>query len=480
MVNKIKGTLVLSDVGLIDGINKDLQRDMAIIIRDGRIAKIGKKEELKLPEDAKVLHLSGKIAIPAMIDSHVHLTQSGVDDFMRPFSEKMMTKLKRNSYLTLLSGVTTVRNMPGGGGDCVLKFRDKVEQGLINGPRILTCGPALSPSYGYFSLKMFIPVNKVLRSIISHIMGANGLSIDVDTPQEVKDAVARLKEKGVDYIKTVSTGANMAFVERDPDFREQVLKLGIRPEVIDASMKPELLEAIIEEAHKAELKVVVHNICWPEGFKRSVMAGADSIEHVPFGILDDETLEKMKENDVFWTPTICTYHNWKKLIDNPCDYDKSEIKERIPEPFHTLGKSTLGKVREGIRNNTDPFWTRFYKEVDKIMNEYFPINFHRAMEYGINIAAGTDAGASGAGYVPHGLLYKELELFIKYGMDEYNAIKTATINAAKLIGMSEELGSIEVGKIADILVLDANPIDNISNLKKVHCVIKEGLEVWKS
>jgi imidazolonepropionase-like amidohydrolase len=472
-----KGILALSGVGLIDGINKDLQTDMTIIIHNGRITEIGKKDDISIPVNAKVMNLSGKVVMPGMIDSHLHLTQSGVDDYMKPFSERMTIKLKRNAYLNLKSGVTTVRNMPGGGGDCVLKFRDNIEEGKVLGPRILTCGPALSASFGYFSLKMFIPVNDFMRAIISHVMGANGLSIDVDTEEEARETVRKLKEKGVDFIKTVSPGANMPYVEREPEFREEALRLGVKPETIDASMKPEILEAIVQEAHKEGLKVVVHNICWPEGFKKAVIAGADSMEHVPFGILDDETFEKMKENDVFWTPTVYSYYNWKNLIDHPDEYDKPEIKELIPEPFHTLGKRTLAKVREGINNGTNPFWTRFYNEVDRIKEEYFPANLKIAREYGIKIAAGVDAGASGAGYVPHGLLYKELELFVHFGMDEFEAIQTATINGAELLGMSKDLGSIEIGKIGDIIVLDANPLENISNLESIHCVIKEGEKV---
>jgi imidazolonepropionase-like amidohydrolase len=413
-----------------------------------------------------------------MIDSHLHITQSGVDDYMKPFAERMTTKLKRNAYINLKSGITTVRNMPGGGGDCVLDFRDKVGKGKIMGPRILTCGPALSPPYGYFSLKMFIPLNKAMIFIISHIMGANGLSIDVDSVKEAKIAVHKMKAKGMNFIKTVSPGANMPFVEKDPEFKEEALKLGIKPEIIDAGMKAEVLRAIVEEAHKEGFKVAVHNVCWPEGFKMAVMAGADRMEHVPFGFLDDETFNKMKEYGIFWTPTIYPYYNWKSLIDNPDEYDNSEIKERVPEPFHTLGKRTLTKTREGIMFGTDPFWTRFYKEVDHIKEEYFPVNFKRAMEYGIKITAGVDGGAAGAGYVPHGLLYKELELFVKYGMDEFEAIQTATINAAELIGMKNQLGSIEKGKIGDIVVLDANPLKNICNLKKIHSVIKEGIEVF--
>lgn len=476
----INGMLVLSGVDLVDVIHKELQRDMSILIKDGKIAEIGKRGTVRIPVDAKVLKLPGKTVIPGLIDSHLHMTQSGVDDYMKPFAEKMTVKLQRNAYLNLKSGITSVRNMPGGGGDCVLNFRDRVEKGEVIGPRILTCGPALSPSYGYFSLKMFIPLNKVMRTVISRVMGAYGLSVDVDTVHEAEITVHRLKEKGVNFIKSVSPGKNFSYIDRDPKFREEALKLGIKPRLLDANMKPEILEAIAKSAHKEGLKLSVHNICWPEGFIKAVMAGADSMEHVPHGLIDDETFKKMKENNVFWIPTIYPYYNWKNLMDHPEEYDSPEIKERIPETLHALGKKTLSKVREGIRNGTDPFWTRFYNEMDHMKEEYVPDNLKRAMEHGIKLAAGVDAGAAGAGYVPHGILYKELELFVQYGMDEFDAIRTATVNAAELIGMKEQLGSIEAGKIADLVVLDGNPIEDISDLGKIHCVIKDGIEVYSN
>lgn len=80
----------------------------------------------------------------------------------------------------------------------------------------------------------------------------------------------------------------------------------------------------------------------------------------------------------------------------------------------------------------------------------------------------------GAGYVPHGFLYKEIELFVKHGMDEYEAIRTATVNAAELLGVADELGSIDQGKKADLVILKANPLKNISDLRQIEFVIKDG------
>jgi imidazolonepropionase-like amidohydrolase len=475
----ISGVLVLSGINVIDGVSYEIQEDMVIVTKDGIITDIGKKKDIMLPDNASILNLPGKTVIPGLIDAHLHLTQSGVEDFMLPFAERMSTKLKRNALINLKAGITTVRNMPGGSGNSILRFRDRVNRGKVLGPRILASGPALSTAYGYFSLKMFIPLNRIMILIISHIFGANGLSMDVDTKEEAKKAVQKLKKRGVDFIKTVSPGANMPFSEKDTTHKDELLKLGLKQEVIEASMKQEVLEAIVEEAHNVGYKVAVHNICWPEGFKAAVMAGADSIEHTPLGLMDDETFDMMKKKDIFWVPTAYTFYHWVYYIDHLEEYDRPEMKELIPEPFHSLGKKNLAKARDGIKQGTNPAWKKFYDEIIlHFKDEYFPYNLKRALDKKIKIVAGVDCGAPGAGYVPHGQLYKELELFVDNGMNEYEAIQTATVNAAKLLGIDKELGSIEVGKRGDFVVLDEDPIEDITNLTKINCVIKDGIIVF--
>ncbi|MCW3491703.1 amidohydrolase family protein [Dethiobacter alkaliphilus] len=476
---KSAGVLVLKGAKVVDGLSDSLKDGVTITVEDGIITGIGKEDELTIPPGANVLNLSGKTVMPGLIDSHLHLSQSGVDDFVKPYAEKMEAKLKRNAYLTLKSGVTTVRNMPGGTGKAIYKFREKVKQEKVLGPRILASGPALAPSYGYFSLKRFFPPNPFVMSLLSRIFGAHGLAIDVDSQEKARETVKELKKEGADFIKTVTPGAHMPFVEKDEKLKEELQKKGMKLETIEASMQPEVLEAIVEEAHNEGLKVAAHTICWPKGFKEAVTAGVDSVEHTPLGVIDDETFDLMKSKNIYWTPTAYCYYNWSDFIDNPEQYDNEEIRELIPEPFHAIGKKSLEQVREGIKSGEDLIWGNFYAEMKPFKESYFPKNFKNAVEKGVKIVAGVDAGASGAGYVPHGQLSKELELFVEHGMSEFEAIKTATINAAELLGLEKELGSIEIGKTADFVVLESSPLEDISNLNNINCVIKGGILAYQ-
>jgi imidazolonepropionase-like amidohydrolase len=472
IMNNSINTLVINKVNVIDIAKKTIMKNMTITCSDGVIKNIVPTEALPTMDNAEVLELPGRYVLPGLIDAHVHLALSGVDDMGKINFESITKRYLRNSLLTLNSGVTTVRNMPGGFGYSVLKFRDKVNAGKFVGPRILASGPALSPPYGYFSIKGYIPAPPVLRQILSVIFGAHGVSIDVDTPPEVVKTIKKLKRAGVDFIKTTTPGS--AF-EIAPEIREFYRDKKVDPRLLNASMKPDVFKAIVKHAHDYGLKVAAHTIALPEHFKQGVDIGLDSIEHTPFGFVDMETFDKMAETGVCWVPTALTAINIADFIRNPDSFSRQDVKDAIPEPYHSIGRKVLETKRDAIKSGTDPLWAKLFNEIiPKYEQEYFPVNFENAIKAGVKIVAGTDAGAGGAGWVPHGFLYKELELFVKHGMDEFEALKSATVNSAELLGVPDIVGNTEQGKYADFVILNANPLDDILNIRQVEFVIKEG------
>lgn len=477
-INGKSDTLVINDANIVDVLNRVVYKNSTIICSGGKISEIGPSKFISIPENATVLELSGRYIIPGLIDAHVHLAHPGVDDYGRISTETIKRKYLRHSYLTLKSGVTTIRNMPGSFGYSILKFRDQVNKGIYTGPRIFASGPALAVPYGYFSIKRFIPAPPVLLSILSIIFGAHGLSIDVESTQEVPGIIKKLKKEGVDFIKTTTPGTCISLTENNPESRDFYIKRKVDSRLLDASMNQEVLKAIVKCAHDEGLKVSAHSICLPVGIKQAVEAGVDSIEHTPLGLLDEETFKMMEEKKIYWVPTAYCFFHWADLIDDPELFNREEIKEAIPEPYYSIGKKALEKTRKAIKSEADPNWTRFYAEMPNYKLKYFPVNFENAIKSGVKIVAGVDAGMGGAGYVPHGFLYKELELFVKHGMDEYEAIRTATVNAAELLGVADELGSIDQGKIADLVILKANPLKNISDLRQIEFVIKDGKIVY--
>ena len=185
---------------------------------------------------------------------------------------------------------------------------------------------------------------------------------------------------------------------------------------------------VCDEAHRFGLRVAAHAIS-EEGISNCIEAGVDTIEHGHF--LTEAAMGKMKEKNMFWVPTLYVYR---------------QIAEGRDLPLYAVKKA---------------------KQIIEIHRQAFKA----ALASGVPIACGSDAGSPNT---PHGSLINELEYMVKYGCEPFQALKAATLTAAHALGMERDLGSLEIGKKADILVLTKNPVENISNARELRFVIKGG------
>ncbi|MFT4204908.1 MAG: amidohydrolase family protein [Chitinophagaceae bacterium] len=196
----------------------------------------------------------------------------------------------------------------------------------------------------------------------------------------------------------------------------------------------EEMKAICDEAHIWGKKVAAH-AHGTEGIKRAILAGVNSIEHG--SIMDSEALNLMKQKETYYVPTIYVV-----------DYVTQEFaKKGFPEKI-------LNKARS--------------------ISPFISASFSNAVKAGVKIAFGTDAGV-----FPHGLNARQFSYMVKYGLTPMQAIQTATINAADLLGKSAQIGTIEKGKFADIIAVESNPITDIRSLEKVGFVMKGG-KIYKN
>jgi imidazolonepropionase-like amidohydrolase len=176
------------------------------------------------------------------------------------------------------------------------------------------------------------------------------------------------------------------------------------------------------------LKVAAHAIS-EEGIWNCIEAGVDTIEHGHF--LTEAAMAKMKEKNMFWVPTLFVYR---------------QIAEGKDLPLYAVKKA---------------------KKIIEIHRQAFKA----ALASGVLIGCGSDAGSPNT---PHGSLIKELEYMVEYGCEPFQALKAATFVAAQALGMEQELGSLEIGKKADILIVPKDPTENISNIRELHSVIIGG------
>lgn len=231
-------------------------------------------------------------------------------------------------------------------------------------------------------------------------------------------AVMRKTRENIKYgagvIKVCSTGG--------------VLSLGDDPKASQYSL--EEMKAIVTEAHRAGRKVAAH-AHGGEGIKLAVLAGVDSIEHGSY--IDDEGIKLMKEHGTYLVPTLY-------------------LTDWFLENYAKLGlpPSIIAKA----------------KEVMPAMKK----NLGHAMRQGVPVAFGTDAAV-----YPHGLNGKEFAVYVRLGLTPLQAIQTATVHAAKLLGWEDRIGAIETGKYADLIAVEGDPLKDVTELERVKWVMKGGV-----
>ena len=249
--------------------------------------------------------------------------------------------------------------------------------------------------------------------MVAHLPDPENLCDSVESCRRV---VRRQIDRGADVIKFATTG-------------------GVNSGTgLATRMYEDEARALVDTAHAYGRKVAVH-AHGTDGIKLALRAGADSIEHGT--VMDDEVVKLMKAKGTYYVPTLSTVNGYlERLAKDPNAYTGA-VKQQIEWRIGITGQSLL-----------------------------------KAYPAGVKIAYGTDAGVS-----KHGRNADEFELLVKYGMPPVEAIKAATVNAADLLGLSNEVGTIEPGKSADLIAVTGDPLQDVTVLKKVDYVMVRGDEV---
>lgn len=363
---------------------------------------------------ALVINMRDQFVMPGLIDCHVHLAsdRAGVDAQLasvRLNAPAIAYDALINAHKTLAAGFTTVRNL-GDSGGVVLALRDAINAGKVVGPTILDAGSSISVSSGHMDPRL---------GFADHLRGAvyRGENL-CDGSTECRRAVRLQIARGVDVIKIATTG-------------------GVNSRVgagLGQQMFADEAKALVETAHMAGKKVAVH-AHGADGILLALNAGADSIEHGT--MLDAKGMAMMKKSGAYLVATMSTVNGYKaRLAANPDAYD-AVVKPKILWRIGVTGKS-----------------------------------FRQALDAGVKIAYGTDAGVS-----MHGRNADEFELMVLHGMTPAQAIVAATTSAADLLGVADRVGTLEAGKQADLIAVNGNPLEDITVLKAVQMVIKNGVLV---
>jgi len=407
--------LLIQNGALIDGLGGPPLVDAAVLIEGNRIRAVGSMDAISLPEaDVTTIDAQGGFILPGFVDAHVHIMMEGIDIEKRLLTPFSLHFYNAIDYMRRTIEAGVTSVRDAGGAD--LGVKRAVEQGLVLGPRLQISITGLSVTGGHGDAWTPSGVN---ISIFSNYPGRpSGLC---DGVEQVRKKVREVLRSGADVIKVHATGG-VASPTDHPDFTH---------------FTPAELAVIVQEAtYRRGVRVMAH-AQGSRGIKNAVEAGIHSIEHGIY--LDEEAIELMLEHDTFLTPTLLAPVAIKEAASDPdSDY-------RWPE-----------------------YAVRKTEEVAAAHHE----NMAKAYEAGVRIAMGTDSAVS-----PHGANLRELGLLCEIGMTPMEAILAGTKVAAECLGWEDRLGTVEEGKLADLIVSKVDPLADVRSLEdaeNISLVIKDG------
>ena len=413
LAHQVPNGVLIAHVNLFDSQSGEILKDRSVVVVGNRIVNVGPSDQVATPVGAEVINAAGKTLLPGLWDMHAHVGDN-------------------DGLLNLAAGVTTVRDL-GNDADLVLARRKRIEEGKELGTRIVLAG--IMDGRGPFQ-----GPTKVL----------------VSTEAEARAAVDNYKRLGFVQIKIYS------------------------------SVKPELVPAIIDEAHKNGLRVSGH-IPAEMTAAQCVELGYDEIQHINFLILN--FMPEIKN-----TNTIARLiEPAKRGADLNLNSPQMQSFLKLLQDHHTKLDLTLNIFEDQYLNRAgqiprgfQPVASRLPTQVRRSllstgltppegMDETYRRSFAKMMELtgllyrsGIPIEAGTDSIAGFA-------LHRELELDVQAGIPANKVLENATLNAARIMKLDGDLGSIAAGKLADVTLVNGDPVANIGDIRKTALVMRDGV-----
>lgn len=422
---------------LIDGRGTPPIQNATVVVEGNRITAAGPANKVSVPAGARQIRIKGKTILPGLIDTHMHIGGSGggsVDP--REFTPKAAAN---NFKAYLKFGVTTVFDIAG--NPFIEQQKEALASNNLLGPRLFGVKYGITrPGSHPIGLLKEYKLMKLLGSVYPQIT----------TIAEAKAAVAKAAADQTDGIKIFHSRSEFPGTSRYDADKEK--------------FSAAILKTLVDEAHRRGLRVFAH-ISWPSEAREVVEAGVDVLAHnISMAETDAAAVYAlMAERGTMLIPTLAQSEaNFALMVD--------------PFLLEKLRGKVWGVILDSIANPKSVVRARMNKPgyVDDARRslKISMANLRRAVRAGVKIAMGTDAGNAGA--IHGALVPREMELMVASGMTPMQVITAATKNAAEAIGQEKQLGTIEPGKLADLLVIDGDPLRDISAVRKVSLVVKAG------
>ncbi len=459
------GITALVNGTLIDPGTAKILPNAVVIIEGDHIRAVGDQAKGISTEGAQIVDCKGKFILPGYIDTHVHFFQSG-DIYTRPDAVDL-TSIRPykdevawvKHYLPdtleryIRCGITSVVDV--GGPMWNFEVR-KIANATAKAPRVAVAGPLIS-SISNPKLDLGDPP-----------------IVKIDTPEQAREMVRKLAAQKPDFIKiwyivppaqpapTPGAGGSPSPVSGQSDVERAAI---FRP----------VARAVIEESHALKIRVAVH-ATELEAARAVVEDGADLLVHsVNDKLVDDRFVQLLKKRGTILTPTLVVFERYGRTFANKLNLTPEEKAWGNPDVLASLDVTRIpaDKQPERIKSalaNPEAVLDRIRKTYDIALK-----NLKTLEDAGVTIAAGTDAGNIGTIHGP--ALFREFQLMKEAGLTPMQILQCATTNAAKTFGgeTGPKIGAIAPGKLADLVILKSNPLDDIAHASDIESVMKNGV-----
>ena len=429
-------TLVIRGATLIDGTGKPPQENVTILIDAGKIQAVD--PHAKVPDRARIIDATGKFVIPGLIDSRVEIGPSPGNRVNR--AEVRIDQRIQSLRALLAAGVTTTRLYQGDFDEQKLYARWWEEE-LLFSPRLVLAGPTFTAPRGHPTEQYTIAATNVRRRETREVANVD----------DAQDKARELAHTGLQVFEVVYDRGT----DQEPYPR----------------LEKDALETVIQEAHGHERKIFC-DVGRSEEAATAVGLGVDAIEGVWEEPLSENVLAEMARKQVFYVPVLSEQGDLLSLLDEPAMkayLDEPIVKRTLTTTMkRSLASSggTLGSLRQALGNGSG------LRQLLKQQQDRAFANVRRAQAMGVPLAVGTGSGSLLV--FPGAAVHRELELLVRAGLSPLDAIVAATRNSAQSLGKGSDLGTVEVGKTADLVILSADPLADIRNTQKIDFVIQNG------
>ncbi|MFN3968977.1 amidohydrolase family protein [Flavobacterium sp.] len=439
----------ITNVTVADVEKQKLIPNQTVVVTKDLISNIQSSTKIKIPANATIIDGKGKFLFPGLVDAHIHFFQNG-GLYTRPDAIDFRSKMPYNKEIALAHNT----------------MEDKLRRYLQNG---ITTVIDVGATYSFlkqrkdFAIKDFAPTVYMTGPLATTYEPSVYLNLKEDEP--------------FNLVKTVDDGIKMVQnqLPLNPDFIKIWYITSRDKDGIEASARKNLpiIKAIIEEAHKNKLKVAVHATERITA-QLAVEVGCDFLVHsVDDELLKDDFVQLLKKNKTILCPTLIVHDGYVNTFGQNLQFTNHDLLKS--DPYQ------LGSLLD-LRHLPDTLLINNYKRsmnskdfaADVVKDNLTCMqNLKKLSDAGVLIATGTDAGNIGTLHASSYLA--ELKAMQKSGMSIWQIIQASTINGAKVLDKENEFGTISIGKKANLILLDNNPIEDLDNIAKINRVINRGV-----